>query len=70
MKKKSQKQQVLDYLTRCTKKGLSQMEAAEKFGVWRLGAVIYALEKDGYSFRHTSEKNKSNNGNHSRYFLG
>ena len=43
---KSQNKQILNYLSRG--QSLTQIEAAELFGVWRLGARIWDLRRKGH----------------------
>lgn len=47
MSKKSQRLRILDYLKRSPKKGLTSMEAFEKFNCTRLSARIAELKKGG-----------------------
>jgi hypothetical protein len=52
----TQSQEILEYLK--TGKWLSPIEALEKFGSFRLGARIFDLRKEGYSF----DKRQGTNG--------
>lgn len=45
---KTQHSEVLNYLQK-NKKGLTSMEAFEKFGATRLSAIIFNLRHDGYN---------------------
>ena len=47
---RTQKQMVLGRLKR-TKKGLTQVEAYERYGITRLSAVIFDLRDDGYEIK-------------------
>lgn len=47
MEKRTQKSDILRYL-KTHKKGLTQLEATNKFGCLRLGGVICQLRKEGY----------------------
>ena len=62
---KSQKSKILDYMV--DNGSITQKEAAEHFGCYRLSARIKEL-RDDYSIITVSEPNKGY-GNHARYFL-
>ena len=51
MKKISQKQKVLNWLQ--TGKPLTPIQALERFGSFRLGALIHKLRNEGYSITTT-----------------
>ena len=44
--KKSQKKVILEHLK--SGKEITQLEATKKYGILRLGAIIYDLRKEGY----------------------
>lgn len=48
-RKKSQKQQILDYLLEGNE--ITPIDALNKFGCFRLGARIADLKKDGYDIK-------------------
>lgn len=48
-KEKTQKSEVLRYMQ--THKGITSLQAIEKFGATRLPDIIYRLKKDGYQFK-------------------
>ena len=47
-KNKTQKTEVLKYMQ--THKGITSIQAFERFGITRLADVIYRLKKDGWHF--------------------
>lgn len=61
----SQYQQVLEHL----EKGysISQLEATQKYGILRLGAIIFNLRKAGYSISTEIVRNKNKNGHTTNY---
>ncbi len=64
----SQNKQILRYL-QTHKRGLTPIDALEKFGCFRLSARIADLRGLGWDIRTDREKNKNNDGYHARYFL-
>lgn len=64
----SQNNQILRYL-QTHKRGLTPIDALEKFGCFRLSARIADLRGLGWDIRTDREKNKNNDGYHARYFL-
>ena len=64
----SQNKQILRYL-QTNKRGLTPIDALEKFGCFRLSARIADLRGLGWDIRTDREKNKNNDGYHARYFL-
>lgn len=64
----SQNKMILKYL-QTHKRGLTPIDALNKFGCMRLGARISDLRELGYNIRTDMEKNTNNNGRHARYFL-
>ena len=64
----SQKKQILRYL-QTHRRGITPIDALEKFGCFRLSARISDLRELGYDIRTDREKNKNNEGYHARYFL-
>lgn len=68
----SQRKEVLMYL-QTHKKGISQLEATNKFGATRLSAIIYDLRhKYGYNIKAVDVKTKNRYGHttmYSRYVL-
>lgn len=61
----SQYKQVLEHL----EKGysISQLEATQKYGILRLGAIIFNLRKAGYSISTEIVHKKNRNGNTTNY---
>lgn len=57
-RKKSQKQQILDYLLEGNE--ITPMDALNKFGCFRLGARIADLKKDGYDIKTRIAKGDKN----------
>ena len=64
----SQNKQILRYL-QTHKRGLTPIDALNKFGCFRLSARIADLRGLGWDIRTDREKNKNNDGYHARYFL-
>lgn len=64
----SQNKMILKYL-QTHKRGLTPIDALEKFGCFRLSARIADLKEMGYDIRTDMEDNKNNRGRHARYFL-
>lgn len=64
----SQNAMVLKYL-RTHKRGITQIDAIEKFKCYRLSARIADLRYRGFDIRTDMEDNKDNDGRHARYFL-
>jgi len=58
--KKSQKQQVLEYMQ--THKSITPLEALIDIGAFRLSAIIYDLKKDGHAIIARQKKVKKSNG--------
>lgn len=59
-KTKTQKSEVLKYMQ--THKGITSLQAIEKFGATRLPDIIYRLGKDGYKFKKESITKKNRYG--------
>lgn len=59
MKKLSQKTKVLNWLK--TGKALTPIQALERFGSFRLGALIHALRGEGHTITTTLISNKYGN---------
>ena len=57
-----QESDVLKYLKRATRKGLTPKEAWDMFSVYRLAAVIFRLRKRGYNITTTIEKRPNKKG--------
>ena len=57
-----QESDVLRYLQRATRKGLTPREAWDMFSVMRLAAVIYRLRSRGYDISTTIEKRPNKKG--------
>ena len=57
-RKKSQKQQILDYMLDGTE--ITPIDALNKFGCFRLGARIADLKKDGYDVKKRIAKGEKN----------
>ena len=53
---------VLAYLKRATRKGLTPREAWDMFSVMRLAAVVYRLRARGYQISTTMEKRPNKKG--------
>lgn len=62
---RSQNKMILEYLQRC--KSISQYEAAEIFGCWRLSARISDLREMGYNIKTEMKKSKNRYGHTVRY---
>jgi len=58
---KTQKQVVLSNLKR-NRRGLTQVEAYERYGITRLSAVIFCLRDDGYDIKTTMKAVKNRYG--------
>lgn len=63
--RKSQSKVVLQHLQ--SGKELSQLEATEKYGILRLGAIIFNLRRDGYKITSRLEHKPNRYGNTSNY---
>ena len=61
----SQKETVLKHLKEG--KELSQLEATQKFGILRLGAIIFDLRRDGYLISTRIEHKPNRYGHTSNY---
>lgn len=71
MKEKTATNDVLNYLIKYRKRGLTQMECIEKFGNTRLSAIIYNLRKYGYDIESVDEEHVTRYGQKTkvtRYF--
>ena len=64
----SQNKQILRYL-QTHKRGITPIDALNKFGCFRLSARIADLRGLGWDIRTDMEPNISNDGRHARYFL-
>jgi hypothetical protein len=64
----SQTAQVLQYLKK-HRRGMTQIDAIEKFKCYRLSARIAELREKGFDIRTDMEDNTENTGKHARYFL-
>lgn len=64
----SQNKMILKYL-QTHRRGITGIDALQKFGCYRLSARISDLRELGYDIRTDMENNKLNNGRHARYFL-
>ena len=62
---KSQKSEVLKYMM--THKGITSIQAIEKFGATRLSDIIYRLQKDGYEFNKEQITTKNRYGHVTTY---
>ena len=65
VQKISQYDVVLDHLK--SGKELSQLEATQKYGILRLGAIVFNLRKDGYIISTRIEHSPNRYGNISNY---
>lgn len=63
--RKSQSKVVLQHLQ--SGKELSQLEATEKYGILRLGAIIFNLRRDGHKITSRLEHKPNRYGNTSNY---
>ena len=63
--KTSQSKVVLVHLQ--SGKELSQLEATQKYGILRLGAIIFNLRKEGYKISSRLERKPNRYGNTSNY---
>lgn len=63
--KETHKKIVLKHLQ--TGKELSQLEATQKYGILRLGAIIFNLRKEGYKIVTRMEHKPNRYGNTSNY---
>lgn len=61
----SQSKVVLKHLQ--SGKELSQLEATKKYGILRLGAIIFNLRRDGYTITSRLERKPNRYGNTSNY---
>lgn len=66
-KKRTQTSDVLAYLKKCPKKGITPKEAEEKFGTMRLASIICTLRKRGYDIQTIDEVTKNRYGTTSKY---
>ena len=70
---RNQRKDVLSYLKKHTKSGITQMDAYTKFPapITRLAAVIYDLRKEGYNIERIDEVSKNCYGTnqYARYVL-
>lgn len=64
-KKISQRDVILNHLKEG--KEITQLEATEKYGILRLGAIIFNLRKDGYNIHTTINYESNRYGNTSNY---
>lgn len=64
----SQNKEILRYL-QTHKRGITPIDALQKFGCFRLSARISDLREKGYDIRTDMEDNKNNRGRHARYFM-
>ena len=70
VKEKTQKSEVLRYMQ--THKGITSLQAIEKFGATRLSDIIFRLRKEGYEIGTESITKKNRYGHvttFSRYYL-
>ena len=63
--KNSQRKVVLKHLQ--SGEELSQLEATQKYGILRLGAIIFTLRKEGYKISMRYEHGPNRYGNTSNY---
>ena len=64
---KSQHNQVLDALL--DGDSITPMDALDKYGCFRLAAVIYDIKKDGYKVKTTIVRNKLSGKRYAKYSL-
>lgn len=64
-KTKSQRSEVLRYMQ--THKGITSIQAIEKFGATRLSDIIFRLRKDGYDIQTESITTKNRYGHSVTY---
>lgn len=67
-KKPSQADKILKYL-QSHKRGLTPIEALQKFGCFRLSARIWELRDRGYDIRTDNVKKEDGDGRYARYFM-
>lgn len=67
--KKPQEQIVLAHMKRCSRKGITSMEAFSKYGITRLSGRIFELRKKGYDIITIRERTKEGT-SYGRYVLG
>jgi hypothetical protein len=65
--KMSQSKVVLKHLE--SGKEITQLEATQKYGILRLGAIIFNLRKDGYKITSRLEHKPNRYGNTSNYAI-
>lgn len=65
--KMSQSKVILKHLE--SGKEITQLEATQKYGILRLGAIIFNLRKDGYRIMSRREHNPNRYGNVSNYAI-
>lgn len=68
MTRESQNRKILRYLGK-SKKGITNVDAAAKFGCYRLSGRIFDLRQDGHNIVTVTEPNSNGIGTHARYFL-
>lgn len=68
-KRKTQEDIVLAHLKRCSKKGITSMEAFSKYHITRLSAKVFTLRKQGYEILTIREANKETGTHYGRYVL-
>lgn len=64
-KQKSQKSEVLKYMQ--THKGITSIQAIEKFGATRLSDIIFRLRKEGYEIKAESVTTRNRYGHVTTY---
>lgn len=70
MKKQSKKSQVLAYLKR-NKRGITGIEALQKFGLYRLSDAIFRLRNEGYNIvTDMVQPDDPDEAPYARYYLG
>lgn len=63
---RTQEQAVLNYLENHSK-GITSMEAFEKFGVTRLSAIIYNLKDEGHRIKTTMKSARNRYGHNTNF---
>lgn len=66
MNRKTQSILILNYLLEGH--SITQMQAAAKFNIWRLAAIVHKLKRRGFNIQKTTLKGRINS--YASYFMG